>query len=100
MTQAFIQFPDRQVPYEVFMNDLASRIVKQLKEDRNDPVMMSQRQAYRIFGRANVDRWRKQGRLQICKRPGKVEYYTAELRQQQAICQDYFKTPPPSVPHR
>lgn len=98
--QTFIQFTDRQVPYEVFMNDLASRIVRKLKEERDDPVMMSQRQAYRHFGRANVDRWRKQGRLNVCKRPGKTEYYTAELRQQQSLSQDYFGQTPPTRPHR
>lgn len=84
-----IQFPDRVVSYDTFINDLASRVVEQLK--RNEPETISQRKAYSIFGRGNVDRWRRQGRIEPCKRPGKVEYRTMELRRLQARTQDYFK---------
>lgn len=85
-----IQFVDKVVSYDTFMNDLASRIVKQLKEAKEDPDRVSQREAYRIFGRGNVDRWRRKGLCQPCKRPGKVEYSTTELRRLQARAQDYF----------
>ena len=60
-------------------------------DTRNDPEMVSQRQAYAMFGRGNVDRWRKQGKINPCKRPGKVEYRTVELRVLQQKQQDYFK---------
>lgn len=53
--------------------------------------MVSQRKAYAMFGRGNVDRWRKQGKITPCKRPGKVEYRTIELRTLQRLQQDYFK---------
>lgn len=85
-----LQFSDRQVSYDVFINDLASRIVKMLKESKSDPEMISQREAYRIFGRANVERWVRNLQIEGHKRPGKVEYYTAELRRLQAQQQDYF----------
>ena len=62
-----------------------------LADTRNDPEMVSQRQAYAMFGRGNVDRWRKQGKINPCKRPGKVEYRTVELRVLQQKQQDYFK---------
>jgi len=83
-----LQFSDRMVSYETFINDLASRVVELF--NRNEPEMISQRQAYRTFGRGNVDRWRQKGLLTACKRPGKVEYSTAELRRLQARTQDYF----------
>lgn len=83
-----IQFSDRMVSYETFINDLAGRIVELV--NRNEPERISQRQAYRIFGRANVTRWRRKGLLTPCKRPGKMEYSTAELRRLQARTQDYF----------
>lgn len=83
-----IQFSDRMVSYETFINDLAGRIVELVNS--NEPERISQRQAYRIFGRANVDRWRRKGLLTPCKRPGKMEYSTAELRRLQARTQDYF----------
>lgn len=87
---AFINFSDKLVPYEVFLNDLASRVVCYLKHDRNDPEFVSQRQAYKMFGRRNVERWRREGKVEPCKRPGKVEYSTAELRTLQRVSQDYL----------
>lgn len=86
----YIQFPDRLVNYDTFLNDLAARITHQLAIQRDDPEFVSQRQACRMFGRANVERWRREGKIQPHKRPGKVEYATAELRLQQQKTQDYF----------
>ncbi len=86
----FIDFADKSVPYATFVRDVASEVVRQLKERRNDPDMVSQRKAYAMFGRGNVDRWRRQGKITPYKRPGKVEYWTCELRNAQHIQQDYF----------
>lgn len=87
----YIQFPDRCVSYDTFMDDLSSRIVRKMQRAESDPETVSQRKAYAIFGRANVDRWRREGRIHPCKRPGKVEYCMADLRLLQATQQDYFK---------
>ena len=83
-----IQFADKMVSYDTFVNDVANRVVELM--NRNDPEMLSQREAYRQFGRANVERWVRKGKIEGHKRPGKVEYYTAELRRLQARSQDYF----------
>lgn len=87
----YIQFPDKVVSYDTFMDDLSSRIVRKMQRAEVDPKTVSQRKAYSIFGRANVDRWRKEGRIHPCKRPGKVEYCMADLRLLQQTQQDYFK---------
>lgn len=87
----FITFPDRCVSYDTFMDDLSARIVRNMQRAAADPETVSQRQAYAIFGRANVDRWRREGRIHPCKRPGKVEYRMADLRLLQQTQQDYFK---------
>lgn len=87
---AILQFLDKLIPYDIFLNDVAARIVKMLKSDRNDPEYITQRKAYEMFGRRNVERWRKQGKVEPCKRPGKLEYRTADLRLLQRIKQDYF----------
>lgn len=87
----FIQFPDRCVSYDTFMDDLSARIVRNMQRAEADPKTVSQRQAYAIFGRANIDRWRREGRVHPCKRPGKVEYRMADLRLLQQTQQDYFK---------
>lgn len=82
------------IPYDTFLNDLAARIVKMMKADNNDPEFVSQRKAYELFGRRNVERWKRQGKIESYKRPGKVEYRTSDLRLLQRTTQDYFKTPP------
>lgn len=84
-------FPDRSVSYETFLEDLSSLIVRKMQQAEADPDTVSQRKAYALFGRGNVDRWRREGRVQPCKRPGKVEYFTADLRLLQKTQQDYFK---------
>lgn len=88
---AFLQFLDHLIPYDTFLDDVAARVVKMLKSDEDDPEYISQRKAYEMFGRRNVERWRKQGKIEPCKRPGKLEYRTAELRLLQRVKQDYFK---------
>lgn len=75
----FLQFIDHIIPYDTFLNDLSARIVKMLKSDSNDPEFISQRKAYEMFGRRNVERWKQQGKVATYKRPGKVEYRTADL---------------------
>ena len=86
-----LYFPDKVVSYDTFMDDLSARIVRNMQRAARDPETISQRQAYGIFGRANVDRWRREGRVKPCKRPGKVEYCMADLRLLQQTQQDYFK---------
>lgn len=86
-----LQFPDKCVSYQTFVHDVAAKVAMILKSDCDDPERISQNKAFSMFGRGNVERWRKNGRLTVCKRPGKVEYLTAELRYCQRTQQDYFK---------
>ena len=88
---AFLQFLDHLIPYDTFLNDVAAMVVKMLKNDMDDPEYVSQRKAYEMFGRRNVERWRKEGKVEPCKRPGRLEYRTADLRLLQRVKQDYFK---------
>lgn len=85
-----IVFSDKVVTYDTFMNDLAARITSFLQNDKNEPEMISQRQAYKVFGRGNVDRWCKKGLINPCVRPGKREYSTRRLRELQRTEQDYL----------
>lgn len=92
-----LQFQDHDVPYDVFLNDLVSRLVKALSTSRDDPEFISQRTAYKLFGRRNVERWKRLGKVETYKRPGKVEYRTADLRLLQQTSQDYLINPPLST---
>jgi hypothetical protein len=85
-----LQFADRMVTYDTFLDDLADRLHARMNEARKYPEFISQRQAWKIFGRNNVTRWRNTGKIEPCKRPGKVEYCVAELQALQKVKQDYF----------
>ena len=87
---AHIQFSDKLVSYETFMSDLSARVARMMKSDAADPEYISQRTAYSMFGRKNVDRWKRNGKIQPYKRPGKIEYRTADLRFLQRTEQDYL----------
>lgn len=41
-----IDFQDRCVTYDTFVHDVAATVVRMLADVRNDPDMVSQRQAY------------------------------------------------------
>lgn len=88
-----LSFSDKCVSYSTFVRDVASEVVHLLKQDSKDPEYISQRKAFEMFGRRNVERWRDTGAVKPCKRPGKVEYKTADLRLLQRRQQDYL-TPP------
>ena len=85
-----ITFTDKSVSYDTFLNDLAAKLATIIKKDANDPEYVSQRKAYTMFGRANVERWLRKGKVHAYKRPGKIEYNTAELREAQRTVQDYL----------
>ena len=87
---SMIQFADRLVTYDVFLEDLSSKVAEKVIKQRNDPEFISQSKAFKMFGRKNVERWRKEGKVVPAKRPGKLEYCTAELRRLQCVKQDYF----------
>ena len=90
MSELNMQFADKMVSYDTFLNDLASRVVMIMRQDHDDPEYISQRQAFRMFGKGNVQRWVANGKLTTRKRPGKIEYQTVELRRLQRIQQDYL----------
>ena len=85
-----LDFPDKSVSYATFVRDVAAEVVRQVKEQRDDPENVSQRKAYAMCESGNVDRWRRQGKITPYKRPGKVEYFVCELRKAQQAKQDYF----------
>lgn len=85
-----IQFSDRAVPYSVFLNDLADAVAERIRR-QDEPEYISQNEAFRRFGRANVRRWRATGKIEPCKRSQKLEYKVSELQRLQEVRQDYFR---------
>jgi hypothetical protein len=91
MNEPFIQFVDGLVSYGTMVRDIGAYVVRALKSDKDDPDFVSQRTAYKMFGRANVERWRKLGLVEPYERPGVNEYRTADLRYLQRIKKDKKK---------
>ena len=75
-----LQFSDKSVPYRVFIQDVSAQIAYNLREDNSDPEYISQNQAFRTFGRKQVERWRNTGKVSPIRRVQKLEYRTADLR--------------------
>ena len=69
-----LDFSDKSVTYATFVSDVAAEVVRQLKKQQNEPEIISQNKAYAMFGRGNVDRWKRQGKVNPFIRPGKIEY--------------------------
>ena len=44
-----LHFTDHLIPYDTFLNDIASRVVRLLKSDADDPEFVSQRKACAIL---------------------------------------------------
>ena len=87
-----IQFADKMVPYDVFVKDLAREMLVQMTEaQRNPSGIVSQNQAFKMYGAGNVRRWVSKGQLiPLSKRPGKIEYKVSDLDRLQHRQQDYF----------
>lgn len=86
-----LRFSDRAITYDRFLKDVSAYVANALRADRQDPEFVSQRKAYEMFGKGNVQRWRRQGKVEAYRRPGKVEYRTSDLRLLQRTVQDYFE---------
>ncbi|WP_099465600.1 hypothetical protein [Parabacteroides provencensis] len=78
---AEITFPTNSISYDKFVTDIASKLASYLKEDKDDAEYISQRKAEKLYGKANVLRWRKAGAINPICRPGKIEYPTARLKE-------------------
>jgi hypothetical protein len=87
-----LDFSNQSIDYETFVNDLTARIIATLRADNNDPQYISQRKAFQIFGRSNIMRWRRTGKIEPIVRPGRLDYSMVELRLLQRTKQDYLIT--------
>lgn len=84
-----IQFSDKMVTYETFVNDIAARLFAMMAE-KDDKAFISQNKAYAKYGRQNIERWRSNGLIEPRRTKGKLEYSTVELQRLANIKQDYF----------
>lgn len=73
--------------YAQLVDDIAARVVELLTRKKK---YISQNEAFRRYGRANVERWRRNGQIEPCKRTRKLEYEIMQLDRLQRGTQDYL----------
>ena len=79
------------VDFETLVTAVAAKLATFLKEDAADPEYISQAKAFKKFGQGNVLRWKKEKKIEPCKRPGVLHYRTSELKELSRVKQDYFE---------
>ena len=84
-------FSDGTVTYEQFVNDLATRITSKMHQAENLEKEISKAKAYKMFGRADVDRWIKGGKIYPSRiSPGITRYKLVDLQKLASVKQNYL----------
>ena len=85
-----LQFIDTIVSNGQFIDELATKIALKIHQIEKGQLEISQAQAYRMYGRADVERWVKHGKLHPCRiSPGKIRYRLIDLQKLASIQQNY-----------
>ena len=86
-----IQFTDKTVTFEQFTDALATKVALRIHQIEKGQLEISQRQAYQMFGKSDVVRWVKSGKLYPCRiSPGKKRYRLVDLQKLASIQQNYL----------
>lgn len=84
-------FADKSVTYDHFTSDLATKIALKMYQIEKGKLEISQSQAFKMFGRADVERWIKSGKLQPSRiSPGKKRFKLVDLQKLASIQQNYL----------
>lgn len=87
-----IKYDNKLVQPDVFAKFLFPYILKLwFEHQRLSKDVISQREAYKTYGKGNVMRWKKNGELiPLSIRTGKIEYKVTDLEKLRNRFQDYF----------
>ena len=86
-----LQFADRNVTLNQFIDLLATKVALRMHQIEKGQLEVSQSQAYKMYGRADVERWIKNGKLQPVRiSPGKKRYRLVDLQELANIQQNYL----------
>ena len=85
-----LQLGDYSVSVDQFTTELATKIAFKMLQINRGELEISQSQAFKMFGKADVLRWVKNGKLSPCRiSPGKKRYKLVELQRLADIQQNY-----------
>jgi len=86
-----IQFTDQTVTFEQFVDMLATKVALRIHQVEKGQLEISQAQAFKLFGRADVERWVRIGKLKPSRiSPGKKRYKLVDLQELASIQQNYL----------
>ena len=86
-----IIFSDKTVSYDQFVTDLATRIALKIHQVEKGQLEISQAKAFKMFSRADVERWIKNGKLKPCRvSPGKKRFKLIDLQKLANVQQNYI----------
>ena len=86
-----LQFSDKTVTFEQFVDMLATKVALRIHQVEKGQLEISQAQAYKLFGRADVERWVRSGNLEPVRiSPGKKRYRLIDLQKLASIQQNYL----------
>ena len=89
--KSVLQFIDKTVTFEQFVDALATKVALQIHQVEKGQLEISQAQAFKLFGRADVERWVKNGKLVPSRiSPGKKRYKLVDLQKLASIQQNYL----------
>ena len=86
-----LQFADQSVTFEQFVDVFATKVAMRIHQVEKGELEVSQAQAFKMYGRADVERWIKCGKLQPVRiSPGKKRYKLVDLQKLANIQQNYL----------
>ena len=84
-------FLDTTFTFDQFIDSLATKVALRIHQVEKGQFEISQAQAYRMYGRADVERWVKSGKLKPVRiSPGKKRYRLIDLQELANIQQNYL----------
>ena len=86
-----LDFTDKSVTFAQFVDFLATKVALRIHQIEKGELEVSQAQAYKLFGRADVERWIRNGKLHPVRiSPGKKRYRLIDLQKLASIQQNYL----------
>ena len=86
-----LEFINKSVTFEQFVDVLATKVALRVHQIEKGQLEISQAQAYKLFGRADVERWVKSGKIEPVRiSPGKKRFKLVDLQMLANVQQNYL----------
>ena len=86
-----LEFINKSVTFEQFVDVLATKVALRIHQIEKGQLEISQAQAYKLFGRADVERWVKSGKIEPVRiSPGKQRFKLVDLQMLANVQQNYL----------